>query len=430
MLVAGTVVVDSQTVLEDAAVVTEGDTIGFVGDRETAVEQYPDHERRTFDVVAPGLVGAHVHSVQSLGRGIADDEALLDWLFDHVLPMEAAMDAEATRVAALLGYLECLESGVTTVVDHLSVHHAEEAFEAAGEVGIRGLLGKVLMDRDSPDGLIESTDTGLDESERLIQSYHGAFEDRVRYAVTPRFAVTCSEACLRGARELADSYDGVRIHTHASENRDEIATVEERTGMGNIAWLDEVGLTGPDVTLAHCVWTDEDERQLLAETDTCVTHCPSSNMKLASGVAPVEEYLERGITVALGNDGPPCNNTLDPFTEMRQAALLQKVDNVDPTSLSARTVFEMATVNGADAAGFERLGALREGWRADVIGLSTAPARATPVHDTLSHLVYAAHGDDVRFTMVDGRVVYDGAHRTVDAERIKARAEALATQYV
>ncbi len=178
--------------------------------------------------------------------------------------------------------------------------------------------------------------------------------------MTPRFAVSCTEACLRGARHLADDYDGVMIHTHASENRGEIETVEDETGRRNIQWLDEVGLTGEDVVLAHCVWTDESERELLAETGTNVTYCPSSNMKLASGVAPVPDYLDRGINVALGNDGPPCNNTLDPFTEMRQASLLQKVDRLEPQALPARTVFEMATINGARAAGFDRVGKLRE----------------------------------------------------------------------
>jgi len=200
--------------------------------------------------------------------------------------------------------------------------------------------------------------------------------------------------------------------------------------MGNVEWLDEVGLTGPDVTLAHCVWTDEAEREILSATDTRVTHCPSSNMKLASGVAPVPDYLDRGITVALGNDGPPCNNTLDAFTEMRQAALLQSVDALDPTALDARTAFEMATRNGALAAGFADIGALREGYRADVVGLSTTTSRATPVHDPISHLVYAAHGDDVSFTMVDGDVVYaDGHHRTVDAASVRERATELAAQF-
>ncbi len=429
MLLSGTIVPDSETVITDGAVVTADDEILFVGSRAEAHERYPDHESREFDIVAPGMVESHIHSVQSLGRGIADDAELLDWLFDHVLPMEGSMDAEAMEVAATLGYLECIESGATTVVDHLSVNHAERAFEAAGTVGIRGVLGKVLMDKDSPDALLEDTAEGLRESERLIEQYHGAFDDRVRYAVTPRFAITCTEECLRGARELTDSYDGVRLHTHASENQSECEQIREETGRSNIEWLHEVGLTGPDVLLAHCVWTDEAERELLAETGTNVVHCPSANMKLASGTAPIEEYWNRGITVALGNDGPPCNNTLDPFTEMRQASLLAKVDSLDPTALPASHLFEMATRNGAQAAGFDKVGRLEPGWKADIIGLSTASSRATPVHDPRSHLVFAAHGDDVEFTMIDGNVVYDGSHQTVDAASVRKQAQQLAQQY-
>jgi cytosine/adenosine deaminase-related metal-dependent hydrolase len=423
MLLTGTVVADSTTVVEEGAVVVDGDRIVAVGDASDLVDAYPDHDRRSFDLLAPGVVGAHVHSVQSLGRGIADDAALLDWLYDAVLPMEASMDADAMRTAAELGYLELLESGVTTAVDHLSVAHADEAFEAAIDLGIRGRLGKVLMDADAPDGLREDTQVALDDSERLIRAYHGAADGRVQYAITPRFAVTCTEGCLRGARDLADRYDGVRIHTHASENRDEVAAVENETGMRNVHWLDEVGLTGDDVILAHCVWTDDSERAVLAETGTHVVHCPSSNMKLASGVAPVADYLDRGINVALGNDGPPCNNTLDPFTEMRQASLLQKVEALDPTVTPARRVFEMATENGARAAGFDDVGRLAPGWKADVVGLRTDLTRATPLHDVRSHLIFAAHGDDVVFTMVDGEVRYDdGELRTGDADAIRRRA--------
>jgi len=423
MLLRGTVVADAGTVIEDGVVVVVGDRIEAVGPAANLLDQFPSHERRAFDIVAPGLVGGHVHSVQSLGRGIADDRALLEWLFDYVLPMEAELGADGMQLAAELGYLECLESGTTTVIDHLSVNHAASAFEAAAAMGIRARMGKVLMDQHSPPGLEESTDEALAESERLIQRYHGSEDGRLRYALTPRFAVTCTEACLRGVRELADAYDGVRIHTHASENRDEIETVEEETGRRNIHWLDEVGLTGEDVVLAHCVWTDESEREVLADTGTHVCHCPSSNMKLASGVAPVVDYLDRGINVALGNDGPPCNNTLDPFTEMRQASLLQKVETLDPTTTPAATIFQMATTNGARAAGFEQVGKLRAGWKADVIGLQTDAARTTPVNDVLSHLVFATHGDDVAFTMVDGRVLYDhGEHVVADAERIKTQA--------
>jgi len=423
MILSGTVVVDARTVIQDGAVVVEGSRIEAVGDRTELTERYPDHRHEEYDILLPGQVGAHIHSVQSLGRGIADDTELLDWLFDYILPMEATLTADEMEVAAKLGYLELIESGTTTAIDHLSVAHADRAFEAAGEMGIRGLLGKVLMDQRSPEGLLEATEAGLDESEELIEAYHGAFDDRIRYAVTPRFAVSCTEACLRGCRDLADKYDGVRIHTHASENRSEIETVESDTGMRNIHWLDEVGLTGEDVVLAHCVWTDESEREVLAETGTHVTHCPSSNMKLASGIAPVWDYLDRGINVALGNDGPPCNNTLDPFTEMRQASTLQKVDQLDPTVTPAADIFEMATVNGAKAAGFDRLGKLKEGWRADIVGLTADVTRATPLHDVLSHLVFAARESDVEFTMVDGEVLLeDGEVTVVDADAIRQEA--------
>jgi len=180
--------------------------------------------------------------------------------------------------------------------------------------------------------------------------------------------------------------------------------------------------------LAHCVWTSDEERELLAETGTHVTHCPSSNMKLASGIAPVVDYLDRGINVALGNDGPPCNNTLDPFTEMKQASVLQKVDRLDPTVTPTATVFEMATVNGAAAAGFEDVGKLKPGWKADIVGLSTDSTRATPLHDVYSYLVFAARGEDVEFTMVDGEVLLEDGEVTVaDADEIRRQATEIAS---
>lgn len=423
MILSGTVIADSSTVISDGGVVIVGSEIEAVGTREEIFDTYPNHEHKEYDIIMPGLVGGHIHSVQSLGRGIADDTELLDWLFDYILPMEASLTEKSMEIAAKLGYLELIETGTTTAIDHLSVAHADRAFEVAGEMGLRGIFGKVLMDRRSPDGLLEDTDQALNETKRLIQKYHRSYDDRIRYAITPRFAVSCTEECLRGARELADEHDGVRIHTHASENRSEIETVEEDTGMRNIQWLDEVGLTGEDVVLAHCVWTDESEREILANTGTHVTHCPSSNMKLASGIAPIWDYHNRGINVALGNDGPPCNNTLDAFTEMRQASLLQKVDQLNPTVTPVEVIFDMATINGAKAAGFDRVGKIREGWRADVLGIQTDLTRATPLHDVLSHLVFGAHGDDVAFTMVDGNVLMEDGEVTVtDAKEIRRQA--------
>lgn len=427
MKLSGTIVQNSSKIIKNGTVVIKDTEIIAVGKQESLSEQYPDHPEQCYDIIMPGMVGAHIHSVQSLGRGISDDTELIDWLYDYILPMEATLTADEMEVAAKLGYLELIETGTTTAIDHLSVAHAERAFEAAGEMGIRGVLGKVLMDQRSPDGLLEETQAALDETEQLIQQYHGSYDDRIRYAVTPRFAVSCTEECLRKTRKLADAYDGVRIHTHASENQDEIETIEADTDRRNIHWLDEVGLTGEDVVLAHCVWTNESERELLAETDTHVTHCPSSNMKLASGIAPVVDYLDRDINVALGNDGPPCNNTLDPFTEMKQASVLQKVDTLDPTAAAMEDIFKMATINGAKAAGFDRLGKIEPGWRADIIGLSTDSTRGTPLYEILSYLVFAARGEDVKFTMVDGNVLMENGTVTVaDADAIRESATAVA----
>lgn len=430
MILTGTVIVESGDLLEDGAVVVSSDTIREVGSREGILEKYPDSETRDFDLVSPGLVGGHVHSVQSLGRGMADDRALLDWLSDYVLPMEARLSAEETEAAAKLGYVEMIESGMTTAIDHLTVHHSDVAIEAVRDAGIRARLGKVLMDQNGPDALLQGTETALKESEELIDRYDGTAHGRIRYAITPRFAISCSEECLRGVRELADGYEDVVIHSHSSENQNEIASVEEETGMRNIHWLHEVGLTGEDVVLAHGVWTDEAERQRLEDTGTNVVYCPSSNMKLASGVAPITDYLERGINVALGNDGPPCNNTLDPFTEMRNGSLLQKVDGHNPEALPAETVFKMATENGARAAKFDRVGKIKEGWKADLVGINFDSPRTTPVHDVLSHLVYATHGDDVEFTMVDGNVLQEnGRITTLDRERVLEQASRMARRF-
>jgi cytosine/adenosine deaminase-related metal-dependent hydrolase len=423
MLLAGTVVVDAETVVEDGAVVVEGSEIAAVGSAEELADRYPGHEHRAFDLVCPGFVQTHVHSVQSPGRGLADDTDLFEWLEDHILPIEAEMTADELELASTLSYVELLAHGTTCCVDHLTVAHSERAFEAAGEVGIRGVLGKVLMDRNAPEGLREETDVGLAETRTLLERYHRSHDDRLRYAVTPRFTPTCSEACLRGARAIADEYDRVRIHTHASEHESVLDAVTEERGMGDVEWLHEVGLTGEDVVLAHVILTNERERALLAETGTHVTYCPSSNMKVGAGIAPIVDYLDRGINVALGNDGAPANNTLDPVAEMRQATLLQKVAHRNPRTLPAETVFEMATRNGARAAGFDRVGRLEAGWRADVVGVRTDTSRGVPLHDVYSYLVYAATGSDVVFSMVDGEVVVeDGVVTSVPSREVYRRA--------
>jgi len=423
MLLTGTVIQDSQSYIEDGGVVVDGSRIERVGQEAQLREQYPSHDHREFDIVAPGFVQAHVHSVQVPGRGLADDTDLFEWLEEYILPIEAAMTPDELELASKLSYIEFIENGTTCCIDHLTVNHSERAFEAAGDVGIRGALGKVIMDRESPEGLLESTDDALAESEQLLEKYHRSYDDRIRYAVTPRFTPTCTEAALRGSRELADRGEKVRIHTHASENEGVVEFANAEYGMGDIEWLDEVGLTGEDVVLAHVILTEDSEREILAETGTHVCHCPSSNMKIGAGIAPVADYLDRGINVALGNDGAPVNNTMDPFVDLRQSTLLQKIDHLDPTMLPAETAFEMATVNGASAVGFEKTGKLREGWTADIIGIDNEATRTIPMYDPYSHLVYASNGNDVRFTMVDGEVLLDdGKIVSVDAESVRERA--------
>ena len=414
MLLTGTVIVDHEEVIEDGAVVTADDQIERVGERTELIEAYPDHQQQSYDIISPGFVQTHVHSVQSPGRGLADDTDLFEWLYDNILPIEANFEPEELKLASKISYLELIENGTTTCIDHLTVNHSEKAFEAAEEIGIRGAIGKVLMDRDSPEGLLEGTDEGLQESRELIEEFHGANDDRIRYSITPRFTPTCSEECLRGVRELADDYEDVIIHTHASEADSVVENSEEERGMGDIEWLHEVGLTGEDVVYAHVIVTNETEREILAETGTHVAYCPASNMKTGAGIAPIPDYIDRGINVSLGNDGAPANNVLDPLAEMRLATLLQKVDHKDPQILPAETIFKMATYNGAQAAGFDNVGKLKEGWKADIIGLNLEEFRTVPFHDVYSHLVYAANGSDVDFTMVNGEVLKADGEITVD----------------
>lgn len=421
MLLSGTVIVDNQEVIEDGAVVTKDSRIEKVGNRAEIIESYPNHDHQSYDIISPGFIQTHVHSVQSPGRGLADDTELFEWLYDNILPIEANFDPDELKLASKISYFELIENGTTTCIDHLTVNHSEKAFEAAKEVGIRGAIGKVLMDRDSPEGLLEDTQPGLEESRELIEEFHGANDDRIRYSITPRFTPTCSEECLRGVRDLADDYEDVIIHTHASEADSVVENSKEERGMGDIEWLDEVGLTGEDVVYAHVIVTSEAEREILRETGTNVSYCPASNMKTGAGIAPIPDYINRGINVSLGNDGAPANNVLDPLAEMRLATLLQKVDHKDPQIIPAETVFKMATVNGAKAAGFDDLGKLKEGWKADIIGLNLKEFRTVPFHDVYSHLVYAANGSDVEFTMVDGEVLMtDGEIVVDDPEKVRS----------
>jgi len=375
-------------------------------------------------LVIPGLVQSHVHTVQTLARGRADDLQLLDWLRKVVWPYEAALDRDDVAAAVRLACAELLLGGTTCVQDMATVRHTEQVFEVARDAGLRATIGKAMMDAGDgvPTGLREETRASVDESVALAQEWHGAANGRLRYAFAPRFVLSCTEDLLREvaarAREL-----GARIHTHASENRDELDAVRRERGDDNVAYLDRIGMTGHDVGLAHCVWLDDRERGIMRDTATHLLHCPSSNLKLASGVAQIPELLAAGVSVSLGADGAPCNNNLDAFVEMRLAGLIHR-PRAGATALPARQVVKLATMGGARALGLDgEIGSLEVGKRADVVVVAVDGPHVSPVDSPYSALVYACHASDVRHVVVDGKVVVrDRRLLTLDAAAAAADA--------
>ncbi len=365
----------------------------------------------TGKVVIPGLIQTHIHLTQSLIRNQADDLELLDWLRERVWPLEAAHTAESNYLSAKLGIGELIKGGTTAIIDMETVNHTEAAFEALYESGFRAIAGKCMMDygKGVPEALMERPQESIAESVALLKKWHNKGNGRLQYAFAPRFVVSCSEELLKKVGVLAKEYD-VMVHTHASENQGEIKVVERDRGMRNISYLHHLGLTGERLILAHCIWLQEEEMKLLADTGTRVVHCPSSNLKLASGIAKIPELLSMGVEVSLGADGAPCNNNLDIFQEMRSAALIHKARLLDPTIMPAETVFEMATLGGARAMGMEdKLGSLEVGKLADIAILDTRVLHMAPNNEgnIISQLVYSARSSDVVATIIDGRIVME-----------------------
>ena len=357
-------------------------------------------------VLLPGFIQTHIHLCQTLFRGAADDLALIDWLKQRVWPMEAAHTPESLYASARLGIAELIKGGTTCALTMETVNHTDMVFQAVEESGFRATVGKCMMDagEDVPAGLNEHTEASIAESLRLLKRWHGAADGRIRYCFAPRFAVSCSRELLERVAKLAREH-GVLVHTHASENLEEIAIVEHLSGKRNVHYLCELGLTGQYIVLAHCIHLDDSEMEVLQTTGTHVSHCPSSNLKLASGIARVVEMLEREISVSLGADGAPCNNRLDMFTEMRTAALLQKVSH-GPESLPALTALRMATINGAKALGLaDEIGSIEIGKRADLVLMNLNSLNAVPSFDPVSTIVYAAEPSNVETVIIDGKIV-------------------------
>ena len=419
---------DRLTVIDGSVSVRDG--------RIAAVGDVPDEPHDTVidargGYLLPGFIQTHVHLCQTLFRGFADDMPLLEWLRLRVWPMEAAHSPSTLRASVQLAAAELLRTGTTSVLTMETVHDTDVVFEALAELGLRATVGKCMMDSDTevPRRLQEQTRASIEESLALKKRWHGAANGRLRAAFAPRFAVSCSRELLEAVAALSASEEAL-VHTHASENRDEVEVVRRMSGgFSNLEYLADTGLATDRLCAAHCVWVTDSEQVLLAERQVKVMHCPGSNLKLGSGIAPVAEMRARGISVSLGADGAACNNRLDIFDEMRLAATLQAVRKA-PGALPARDVVWMATREGARALGLDaEIGSIETGKKADLVLLDRDRPHLCPSADPWSAIVYSARGTDVRTVLVDGEVlVHDFALTRQDAAAVTATARSAATE--
>lgn len=393
----------SRRVIENGAVAIVGERIVAVGPRAEIERQYQPKQRRDLPeaVILPGLINTHTHAAMSLFRGVADDLRLQDWLTKYIFPAEAKnVNAEFVRWGTRLACLEMALSGTTTFTD---MYYFEDVVaEATKEAGLRGVLGETIIQFPVADA--KTPADGLVYAEKFIQRFRR--DALIVPAVAPHALYTNSDQDLQAARALANNYE-VPLLIHLSETRTENDDIRAKRGKSPTQVLDQLGILNGRTIAAHGVWLNEQDQQILAARHTGVAHCPSSNMKLASGVAPVLSLLKHGIAVGLGPDGPAgSNNDFNLLEEVNLAANLQKVTSLDPQALPAQQVLEMATILGARAIGLEReIGSLEAGKRADIIAISLAEPHAVPLYNIYSQLAYALKGSDVRDVMVNGRLI-------------------------
>lgn len=411
----GTVVTmdESDTVIENGAVVVSGENIEYVGPARNVDEK---ESVRVIDadggIIMPGLVNTHTHASMTCFRGLADDMDLITWLNDYIFPAEARLTRERVYTGALLACAEMALSGTTCFSD---MYLFEDAVaEAADNAGMRAVAGEVLYDFDSPNyGPIEK---GFEYTQHLLEKWKD--HRLVTIAVEPHSPYLCAPELLKKAAGLSEQYN-IPMIVHVAETWKEAENLKEQYKLSPVAHLADIGVLSPRLLACHCVALDMDDIGLLKQHDVKVSHNPESNMKLASGIAPVPELLDAGVCVGLGTDGPTSNNNLDMFMEMDSAAKIHKVSTMDPTIMDAGKVLRMATIDAARALGLDgEIGSLETGKKADIIVLDTRKPHLTPMYNVYSHLVYAASGHDVTHTIVNGNpVVKDGKLTTFDLNR-------------
>jgi 5-methylthioadenosine/S-adenosylhomocysteine deaminase len=389
-------------VIQNGGVAIDGTDIVGVDAADAIRRQF--RGRDTIDaagqVVMPGLINTHTHAPMVLFRGLADDLALMDWLNKYIFPAEAKMvSPEFVRAGTRLAALEMIESGTTTFAD--MYYFEEEIAKETKAAGLRGVLGQTIIQFPVADA--KTPADALARAEAFIKAFRE--DPLITPAVAPHAMYTLDGPTLKAARDLSRRYN-VPTLIHLAETRDEVKTAQERFKRSPVAYLDSLGFFGPGVLAAHGVWVSDPEIALLKARGVGISHNPESNMKLASGTAPVTAYLRADVAIGLGTDGAASNNDLDMFEAMRMASLLHKLQTFDPQAVSAKTAIEMATIRGARALGMDKqIGSLEPGKRADLIVVGMNSARQTPMYDPLSHLVYVTRGDDVQTTIVNGRVL-------------------------
>jgi 5-methylthioadenosine/S-adenosylhomocysteine deaminase len=363
-------------------------------------------------LVIPGLVNAHTHVPMTLFRGAADDKPLDAWLQEDIWPVEAELQADDVRAGAALGVAEMIRSGTTAFGD--MYFFMPEVADVVAEAGVRARLGHGCITAGKDEAAAhQEFQKGL----AFAREHDGRADGRVRTMFTPHSLTTVEESFYREYVPTARE-DGIPVHLHANETEGEVDPILDERGERPLAYADDLGVLGTDTYLAHCVHLDESEIEVLAATDTGVAHCPAANMKLASGMAPVQRLRNGGVTVALGTDGPASNNDLDMLGELRDAALLGKLAADDASAVAAPTAVEMATAAGADLLGFDS-GRIEPGANADLAVVDLDVPHLAPRHDLVSHLVYAARGGDVRHTVCDGQVLLrDRELTTLDHDRV------------
>ncbi len=384
------------------AVAIDGTDIVAVGTPEAIASEYAAAATidTRGDVVLPGLVNTHGHAPMVLYRGLADDLALMDWLQHYIFPAEAkSVSPEMVRIGTRLASLEMIQSGTTTFTD--MYYFEDEIARAAREAGLRGVLGETVIRFPVPDA--KTPADALARAEAYLKAFSG--DPLITPAVAPHAPYSLDQATLIACRDLAVKY-GAPLLIHLAETEDEVRTIREEHHLTPVGYLESIGFWAPRTVAAHGVWVTDEDIAVLARRHVGIAHNPESNMKLADGTAPVPKYLKAGVAVGLGTDGAASNNDLDMFEAMRQAAFLHKLETHDPRAIPAATALEMATLGGARVLGLEgRIGSLEAGKRADVIVVGMNRARQTPLYNVVSQLVYTTHGDDVKTTIVNGRLL-------------------------